>query len=82
MKTDGRRQRISLDVRPEEHQRIKVAAVINGETIRTYVLESVRARLRRDHEARELDLLTQHLDQDAVLKALWANEKDAAYDAL
>lgn len=82
MKTPTLRQRISLDVRPEEHRRIKVAAIVNGETIRDYVLESVRARLRRDPETRDLAALTQHLDQDAILKALWANEHDVAYDAL
>jgi len=51
-------------------------------TIREYVLDSIRERLRRENERRELSTLTMHLDQDTVLKELWDNEKDAVYDKL
>lgn len=33
-------------------------------------------------EAREVSALTKHLDTDPMLKALWENERDAAYDRL
>jgi len=79
-KRDMKRNRLSIDVLPEEHRQIKAYAALNGKTIREYVLESVRERLRRQQEKRELSVLTMHLDRDPVLKELWDNEKDAAYD--
>ncbi|MBI1992173.1 MAG: hypothetical protein HYS71_02910 [Candidatus Omnitrophica bacterium] len=81
-KTDMARERVSIDVRPEEHRQIKLFATLSGQTIRTFVLESVRTRMQRDQEAREVSALTKHLDTDPVLKALWENERDAAYDRL
>lgn len=81
-KIDVRRERLSIDVLPEEHRQIKVYAALHGETIREYVVESVRERLRREVEERELSTLTMHLDQDPILKELWDNEKDVAYDKL
>ena len=76
------RERLSIDVFPEEHRQIKVYAALRGETIREYVVESVRERLRQEAEERELSVLTMHLDQDPVLKKLWDNEKDASYDKI
>ena len=76
------RERLSIDVFPEEHRQIKVYAALRGETIREYVVESVRERLRQEAEERELSALTMHLDQDPVLKKLWDNEKDASYDKI
>ena len=76
------RERLSIDVFPEEHRQIKTYAALHGETIREYVLESVHERLRQETEGRELSAMTIHLDQDPVLKKLWGNKKDAAYDKL
>ena len=76
------RERLSIDVLPEEHKQIKVYAALHDETIREYVIESVRERLCREAGERELSALTIHLDQDPVLKKLWDNEKDAAYDKI
>ena len=76
------RERLSIDVFPEEHRQIKTYAAIHGETIREYVLESVRERLRHETERRELSALTINLDQDPLLRKLWENKKDAAYDRL
>lgn len=76
------RERLSIDVLPGEHRQIKVYAALHGQTIREYVVESVRERLRQEAEERELSALTMHLDQDPVLKKLWDNEKDAAYDKI
>lgn len=76
------RERISLDVRPEEHRRIKASAVLHGQSIRQYVLESVWERLRNEREASDLSTLMGALAQDPVLKKLWENARDAAYDAL
>ena len=76
------RERLSIDVLPEEHKRIKAYAALHGETIREYVIESVQERLRQEAEERELSALTMNLNQDPVLKELWDNEKDAAYDKI
>ena len=81
-KTDSERDRLSIDVLPREHRRIKVYAALHGQTIREYVLGSVRERLHRENENRELSAVTMHLDKDSVLKELWDNQKDAAYDKL
>lgn len=81
-KTEMARERLSIDVFPEEHRRIKVYAALHGETIREYVIESVRDRLRREVEERELSALTMNLDQDPALKELWNNKKDATYDKI
>jgi len=76
------RERLSIDVLPEEHKRIKAYAALHGETIREYVVESVRERLRQEAEERELSALTMNLNQEPILKELWDNEKDAAYDKI
>jgi len=76
------RERLSIDVLPAEHRRIKAYAALHGETIREYVVESVRERLRQEVEERELSALTMNLNRDPVLKELWDNEKDAAYDKI
>jgi uncharacterized protein (DUF1778 family) len=81
-KADMTRERLSIDVLPEEHRRIKAYAALHGETIREYVVESVRERLRQEAEERELSALTMNLSQDPVLKELWDNEKDASYDKI
>jgi len=76
------RERLSIDVLPKEHRQIKAYAALHGETIREYVVKSLRERLRQEAEEGELSALTMHLDQDPVLKKLWDNEKDAAYDKI
>lgn len=81
-KTNVERNRLSIDVLPEEHRQIKVYAALHGETIREYVVESVRERLRQEAEERELSALTIHLNQDPILKKLWDNKKDTTYDKL
>ena len=83
MKTDVRkRERLSIDVFPQEHRRIKAYAAFHGMTIRQYILESVQERLRQESEKKMLSDLSGHLDQDPVLRGLWNNEKDAEYDRL
>ena len=79
---DTARERVSIDVRPGEHRQIKMFATLSGQTIREFVLESVRVRMHREQELREVSALTKHLDADPVLKAVWENERDAAYDRL
>jgi len=82
LKRSAERDRLSIDVRPEEHRQIKIYAAFHGQTIREYVLESIQERLRHEKERRELQDLSKHLDQDSALKELWDNKKDAGYDKL
>lgn len=81
-KINGERERLSIDVLPEEHRRIKTYAAAHGETIREYVLRSIRERLQQETEIKEISNLTGGLDKDPVLKKLWNNKKDSAYDKL
>ena len=81
-RTNIERDRLSIDIFPGVHRKIKAYAAIHGQTIREYVLESIQERLKREKEDKELLVLTRHLDQDPILKELWDNSKDAAYDRL
>lgn len=74
-------ERLSVDVPAEEHRQIKIQAARRGLSIRLYVLEGIRQKLAQDQEEEQaLQAMTMH--PSPVLKQLWANEKDAAYDHL
>ncbi|MBP9699533.1 MAG: hypothetical protein KBD85_05895 [Elusimicrobia bacterium] len=73
-----RRERMSVDVNPTEHRRIKACAALRGTTIRNYILECVRERLKR--ETALAPELISPLADDPVLRDLWDNPKDATYD--
>jgi len=75
-----KRERMSIDVFPEEHKQIKIFAAIHGETIREYVMESVRERLCREKEDTQLRLMTTKINEP--LKEAWDNDKDAEYDKI
>lgn len=77
-----KRERLSIDVSPQEHRQIKIYAALHNKTIREYVLESIKERLKRETEIKELSVLTGQLDKDPILKKLWDNQKDKAYDKL
>ena len=81
-KTNVVRDRLSIDIFTDMHRKIKVYAALHGQTIREYVLESIQEHLKEESEEKELMSLAKHLDQDPVLKDLWDNRKDAAYDKL
>lgn len=76
------RNRLSIDINPKEHRLIKMFATFHGETIREYVIECIRERLRHETEAKELQALTRDMGEDLTLKKLWNNKKDAGYDKL
>ena len=76
------KERLTIDVLPDEHKKIKLYATIHGKTIRDFVLETIRDRLKEENENKELLALTTNLSQDSVLKELWDNEIDAGYDKL
>ena len=74
------RDRLSIEVLPNEHRQIKAYAAIHGQTIREYVLESIRERLRHEAEDKEISALTSHFGE--AFREVWDNEKDAEYDKL
>jgi len=74
------RTRLSIDLSPEEHQMIRLRAVLQRKTIREYVVESIRERLKREAEDEQLQAMTCNINP--VLKKLWDNERDAYYDSL
>ncbi|MFH1282196.1 MAG: hypothetical protein ABII27_00850 [bacterium] len=74
------RDRLSIDVNPQEHRKIKAYAALHGQSIREYVIDSIRERLRQEEESKQLSALTEQ--PTSVLQELWDNEKDSAYDEL
>ena len=68
------RNRLGIDIDPEEHQKIKVFVVLQGKTIREYVLESIRERLDRESEEKQLLAMTTQINP--VLKEVCNNKKD------
>ncbi len=74
------RNRLSIDIDPEEHQKIKVFAVLQGKTIREYVLESIRERLDRESEEKQLLAMTTQIN--LALKEVWNNKKDDIYNEI
>lgn len=75
------KERLSIDVLPAEHRKIKISAALQGKSIRRYVLECVLERLHQENEEKDLSKISS-LGQDIVLKELWDNETDSAYDKL
>ena len=85
MKNKGKavRNRLSIDVEPEEHQKIKLFATIQGTSIKNYVLNSIRERLEREEkESEEKQLLAMTNQITPVLKKVWDNDKDEIYNEL
>jgi hypothetical protein len=78
--TKTKRLRLSIDVDPEEHRKIKISAIAHNETIREYVVRAVKERLSSDLEYD--NLLSMTAQADPVLAELWDNEKDSVYDNL
>jgi uncharacterized protein (DUF1778 family) len=74
------RNRLSIDIDPEEHQKIKIFAVLQGKTIREYVLECIRERLNRESEEKQLLAMTTQVNP--ALKEVWNNKKDDIYNEI
>ncbi len=74
------RGRLSIDISPEEHQKIKVFSAHHGKSIKEYVLECLREQFKRETEDRDLYFMT---DKPAMsLRELWNNDEDSEYDKL
>jgi len=82
LKRGAKRPRISLDVAPAVRRRIHLAAAKREVSVRQYLLDAVRDRLREDLGDDGEDLVALNARADPVLASLWDNDKDAAYDRL
>ena len=75
-----KRERLSVDVSPEEHRQIKAFAALQGKTIREFVLDCIKQRIRNAKEKAVLNAMVSQPSE--ALVELWDNDKDAAYDEL
>ncbi len=76
------KERLSIDVFPQQHRKIKIFAALQGKTIRQYVLECVLERVQQENEDKDLMNISSSLAQDSALKEVWDNNVDSAYDKL
>ena len=72
------RERLSIDVTPEERRRVKAVAALSGKSVREFVLESIREKIAREVEDRDLDAMM--ASPCSALEKLWDNDQDAIYD--
>ncbi len=82
IKKNTGRERLSIDVLPEEHRQIKAYAALYGKTMREYVLECVQKKLREETEQKGLLNINAYPDKDPILNNVWENKKDAEYDKM
>jgi hypothetical protein len=74
-----KRPRLTIDVQPELRRRLRLAAAKRDVSVREYVIETLRLKLREDlGEPEEDAALTARTDP--VLAELWDNARDAEYD--
>lgn len=78
--TSKKRERLNIDLLPEEHRKIKAYSALHGKTIREYILEIVKERINQEEDEMQLFGMTTNIGN--VLKELWDNDKDAGYDKL
>lgn len=76
-----RRIRLSIDLTPEEYRRLRVISALYGESIREYVLKSIRESVDHGVKKKELDYVLNNVIKDPVLNDLWArgDEKKENY---
>ncbi|GAB1355372.1 MAG TPA: DUF1778 domain-containing protein [Candidatus Rifleibacterium sp.] len=72
------RERLSIDVTPEERRRVKAVAALSGKSVKEFILESIREKIAREFEER--DLVAMMTYPCSALETLWNNDQDAIYD--
>jgi predicted DNA-binding protein len=68
--------RLTVDLDPRLHSRLKIASARRGTSMREYLVEAIEHRLAEDAP----DIL--NAETDPVLADLWDNDDDAIYDDL
>ncbi len=72
--------RLNIEISPEERRKIKACAALFDMSIRDFVITCIRTFIRQETEVHDLKAMTQ--EPSEVLRELWDNEKDSAYDKL
>lgn len=73
-------EQLTIDLTPEEHQKIKSYAAHQGKSLKEFVVESIRTKMALDAEQEDLNFVM--VKPTELMKEMWDNEKDAAYDKL
>jgi len=68
--------RLTLDLAPDMHERLKVIAARKRTSMREYCVKAIESRIAEE----PVEYLTARTD--SVLAELWDNDDDAAYDDL
>ena len=68
--------RLTLDLDPDLHKRLKVLAALEGTSMREYCVKAIESRIRE----KKGHYLT--AEEAPLLAELWDNEEDAVYDDL
>ena len=76
----AKRDRLTIDLSPEEHRKIKSYAAYQGKTLKEFVVESIRVKMALDSEQEDLNMIMTKPTE--VMMEIWDNEMDAAYDKL
>lgn len=75
-----KRERLTIDLTPDEHRKIKSYAAYQGKTLKEFVVESIRTKMALDAEQEDLNqILTK---PTALMMEIWDNDRDAEYDQL
>ncbi|NLF97995.1 MAG: DUF1778 domain-containing protein [Candidatus Riflebacteria bacterium] len=80
MANTAKRERLTIDLTPEEHRRIKSYAAYQGKTLKEFVLDSIHTRMSLDAEQEDLKLVM--TKPTSLMMEIWDNDRDAAYDKL
>ena len=70
------RARLTIDLEPQLHGRLKIVAARKGTTMRQYCVQAIERQLAEE----PTEYLTAR--EAPVLAELWDNEEDAVYDDL
>ena len=70
------RSRLTLDMDPALHKRLKMRAALEGISMRELCLRAIEKQVLNAPDGRTV----MPLEPDEVLTELWDNEEDAVYD--
>jgi len=75
-----KRERLSIDVLPDERKKIKVYAAIEGKTIKEFILGIIHEWMQNHNEKNAINLMTTTIGP--VFEELWDNDEDSSYDKM
>ncbi|GEM_PF-5768795 len=66
-----KRIRLSIDLSEAEFRKLKVLAALYGESVKEYVLKSIKESMDHGVKDREFTYLVDNVVKDPVLKEVW-----------